>query len=247
MAGRSLNFPALVENFLDLFYPPRCLVCDKPGAYVHPHCRSQMPFLVEPLCHGCGVPLRFDSTDKFMLRCNSPICSLSESARALDRVASTFAHTGGARQAALRLKYKGGAGLSKWLGVEMAQAARKQGLESLDCVLPVPLHQKRLRKRGYNQSALLARAVGRELGMPYLEKRLVRQRYTRSQVGLGAAQRAHNVADAFAWHGPSWKGQTLLLIDDVCTTGATINACAKTLKAAGAGRVLALTLTREYT
>ena len=83
--------------------------------------------------------------------------------------------------------------------------------------------------------------------MPYLEKRLVRQRYTRSQVGLGAAQRAHNVADAFAWHGPSWQGQTLLLIDDVCTTGATINACAKTLKAAGAGRVLALTLTREYT
>ena len=211
MAGRSLNFPRLLEDFLDLFYPPRCLICNKPGAYVHPACRSQMPFLTEPLCRGCGVPLHFDSTGKYTLRCSSPICSLPESARALDRVVSTFAHIDGARQGAVRLKYRGVAGLGKWLGGEMAQSARKQGLVGLDCVLPVPLHPKRLRERGYNQSALLARAVGRELGLPYLEKRLVRQRYTRSQVGLGAAQRAHNVADAFEWHGANWDGRDPLI------------------------------------
>ena len=167
--------------------------------------------------------------------------------RALERVSSVFAYRGGGRQAALRLKYKGVTGLSKWLGQEMAQAARHYDLlDELDYVLPVPLHQKRLRERGYNQAALLSRVIGRELGLPGLENRLVRQRYTRSQVGLGATQRAKNVAEAFEWRGEKLEGQAFLLIDDVCTTGATLNACAATLKAAGASRVLALTLTREF-
>lgn len=205
-----------------------------------------MPYLCEPLCLACGVPQTPDSSGLHVRRCNSTICTMPDSQRALDRVSSVFAHKEGGRQAATRLKYRGVSSLSRWLGHEMAQVARHRQFNRIDAIVPVPLHVKRLRERGYNQSALLGRAVGRELNIAFIPASLVRQRATRSQVGLGSRERTQNVAAAFSWQGAALRGQSLLLIDDVCTTGATLNACAATLKAAGAERVLALTLTREF-
>lgn len=236
-----------LNSLLDQLYPPHCLVCGKASALVHPDCLPQMPYLREPLCPACGIPRQRDNSGQHYKLCSSPICKLSDSQRALNKVNSVFQHSGGGREAAIRLKYKGVANLSNWLGNQMAEAARQNSIaDYVNLVVPVPLHAKRLRERGYNQAALLAKAVSRELNVTFFEYDLVRQRETRTQVGLGAIERANNVANAFVWQGDNLSGQNVLLIDDVCTTGATLNACAFALKEAGAERVIALTLTREF-
>ncbi|MGD1993582.1 MAG: ComF family protein [Anaerolineae bacterium] len=115
---------------------------------------------------------------------------------------------------------------------------------SVDVIIPVPLHPRRLRERGYNQAGLLARALGRRIDVPVWERAIERVRYTRSQMRLDAAARRRNVQRAF--HCPDGRvgERKILLIDDVCTTGATLGACAEALHRAGATGVQALTLAR---
>jgi ComF family protein len=112
---------------------------------------------------------------------------------------------------------------------------------AVDAVVPVPLHPQRRADRGYNQSELLAHAFGAQVGLPVAPAWLQRIRETRQQVGLGPAARHANVVDAF-WADPAVAGRVLLLVDDVCTTGATLRACAAAAHAAGAAQVYALTL-----
>ena len=111
-------------------------------------------------------------------------------------------------------------------------------------VVAVPLHPSRRRRRGYNQSELLAAEVRRALGLAAPPGRLVRVRDTRPQVGLDRLRRRENVADAFRWEGPNGRREPVLLVDDVVTTGATLEACAAALDAAGFGRVSGITLAR---
>jgi ComF family protein len=111
-------------------------------------------------------------------------------------------------------------------------------------IAPVPLHRNRERARGYNQAALLARAVAGRLGWPLLEDGLVRSRETRSQVGQDRAARLENVRGAFCWSGPAAPPARVLLLDDVYTTGATLEACAQALREAGASEVRGLALAR---
>jgi ComF family protein len=122
-----------------------------------------------------------------------------------------------------------------------------QGQETLmisDAIVPVPLHKRRLRERGYNQSALLAERLGAALQVPVLHGALYRNRYTLSQTRLDAQARNRNVAGAFSCSGTGVRNQSLLLIDDVCTTGATLNACGRALREAGAQSIWALTIAR---
>jgi ComF family protein len=122
-----------------------------------------------------------------------------------------------------------------------------QGQETLmpcDVIVPVPLHKRRLRERGYNQSALLAVRLGAALRVPVLHNVLVRNRYTMSQTRLDAQARSRNVAGAFSCSGSGVRHRRVLLIDDVCTTGATLNACGLALREEGAHSVWALTVTR---
>jgi ComF family protein len=115
-----------------------------------------------------------------------------------------------------------------------------------DILIPVPLYPRRKRVRGYNQSALLARELGRHVGLPVEEGALVRERNTPSQAErLSAKERKVNVAGAFGYRGQGLQGQRVLLIDDVATTGATLDACAQALRQAGAASVWALTFARE--
>ena len=118
---------------------------------------------------------------------------------------------------------------------EMVKAAREMGLPAMDAVVPVPLHKKRLRERGFNQSDVLAEALAKELQTPK-EDWLVRVKNTRKQSMLPMEERAANIADAFQ-AVKSCKGKSILLVDDVCTSGATGHACAKALRAAGARHV----------
>ncbi len=229
-----------LATLVDFFYPPRCLVCDKSGAQLHAACRAELPFILAPFCDYCGIPLSGPN-----VRCDSRLCLRHPDERTLDQVRSVFRHTKGARQGVLRLKYKGVSSLTEWLVSEMAGAAQRYNLTEAQGIVAVPLHAKRLRERGYNQAGLLAQQLSRYLKLPYYEGQLVRRRETRSQVGLDGQGRIENVRDAFGWQGSPLAGQSLLLIDDVCTTGATLSEAARALKTSGANRVWGLTVTRE--
>lgn len=147
------------------------------------------------------------------------------------------------REALHQLKYRGRTVLAEPLGDLMAAYWIQHPL-SADVVVPVPLHAARLRERGYNQAALLARALARRVGLPLDERTLIRQRATASQVDLDVSRRKENVRGAFCCSDRTLAGRRVLLVDDVCTTGATLEACAVALYEGGARSVQALTLAR---
>lgn len=150
---------------------------------------------------------------------------------------------GGAVARALRrFKYGGRADLAAPLGRLLAIAAREV---DADLVIPVPLHPRKLRARGYNQAALLAGAVARELGAPLAARELLRTRDTAAQAGLDRAGRLRNLDGVFRVRVPaSVRGRRVVLVDDVCTTGSTLGACRDALLAAGAATVTTLVLAR---
>ncbi len=161
----------------------------------------------------------------------------------IERIRSAVYFEGVLREAVHRLKYYGRTILAEPLGDLMAVYWTQHPMPA-DVIVPVPLHTARLRERGYNQAALLAREMARQVGLALNEQTLVRQRATASQVKLDARQRRENVHDAFRCSGDALTGKQVLLIDDVCTTGATLAACAVALHEGGARSVQALTLAR---
>lgn len=158
-------------------------------------------------------------------------------------------HSGPVREGIHHLKYNNGTEiaplLARYLMATFQQPPWTQLHGWIDGVTPVPLHAERLRERGYNQAELLARAFCRRVGAPLRPHWLQRQRLTQSQVGLSAHERQSNMADAFS-ATPAVRGKAILLIDDVYTTGATLNACAMAALNAGATAVFALALAMPY-
>lgn len=149
------------------------------------------------------------------------------------------------RQAIHHFKYRN----VKALAAPLAQLMKEYLVASplpAEVLVPVPLHRRRLRQRGYNQASLLARELAKLSSMPLVEDSLLRLRDTPAQTGTKSAEeRQSNVAQAFLCRGQGLEGKSILLIDDVCTSGATLEACATTLKAAGATSVWGLTVARE--
>ncbi len=155
---------------------------------------------------------------------------------------SVAAYEGALREAICALKFRRQRTVAKPLGLLLARYAPPEVLRGMEAVVPVPLHPKRLAQRGFNQAELLARRVAEAAGVPCLPQALRRVRQEVPQAELGAVDRWHNVVDAFA-PGTCVSG-TVLLVDDVFSTGATAAAAAGALQAAGAGRVAVLTLAR---
>ncbi|MGZ6256628.1 MAG: ComF family protein [Candidatus Limnocylindria bacterium] len=164
---------------------------------------------------------------------------------ALELAIAAFEHEGALRRALQRLKY-GGSGR---IALPLARAS-EPALKALTRVcgalplVPVPVHAARMRQRGYNQAALLARALGSELGLPVLEI-LERRRATARQHGLGKAARLHNLRGAFATRAGAQTPPRLILVDDILTTSATLESCAQVLKTAGAKSVYGFAIARE--
>jgi ComF family protein len=156
-------------------------------------------------------------------------------------------YEGRLRQAILALKYGGRDALAAPLGLCLARAfSDRPEFRRTDALVPIPLHFLKRHGRGYNQAELLARSLGDALGLPVWEDVLKRRRWTWAQAKLNKERRKANVKDAFLASAPDQvKGKRLLLIDDVCTTGATLEAAAEALKAAGARSVSAFTLARD--
>ncbi|MHB1296007.1 MAG: double zinc ribbon domain-containing protein [Anaerolineae bacterium] len=218
---------------LDLLFPPHCVACHRAGAWLCQDCLAAVQAIRPPICPHCGAPRMAAG------RCRA--CRQGPSS--LDGMRSVAWHRPPLSEAVHALKYEGMRVLADSLAALMAACWQDQALP-VDVLIPLPLHPARERRRGYNQSALLARALGRTLHLPVEERWVVRARDTRAQVGLSRTARRENVAGAFAAQGNAAAGRRVLLIDDVMTTGATLEACAEALRQAGAVEVWALTLTR---
>lgn len=216
-----------MQPLLDLLLPPRCGGCGREGRALCPSCRAHLDRrIAEPAGFPHGLP--------------SPLPS------GLVQVEWCSAFTGPARAAIHALKYDGERRLVEPLGAAMAQRWRAAGIGG-DLLAAVPVHAQRRRERGFDQAELLAREVGRRLGLPFVPV-LDRAARTSAQHQLGRTARAGNVGGAFAVSDrmrAQVTGRWVILVDDVMTTGATLNACATVLVASGARAVSALTLARE--
>jgi ComF family protein len=189
--------------------------------------------MAPPLCECCGREVGAGN------RCQD--CARNRPR--IDGIRACSRFEGAVRQAVHRLKYNGHRALADPLAELLGKAA--QAVPAADAIAPVPLHAARLRQRGYNQSALLAQALGQRLELPIVES-LRRVRETKDQIGLNRRQRQENVKGAFACHQPALAaGRTFLLVDDVCTTGSTLVACAEPLLRAGAAGVWGLVVARQ--
>lgn len=220
---------------MDLLFPPRCVGCGREGEFLCVLCRHSLPRLDGALCPKCSQPFQ-----------KGGVCSPCQRwPLAIDGIRSPYRFEGVMRQAILGLKYQNLKVLSTPLAELLAHYWQSCPLPG-EVLVPVPLHPRRLRERGYNQAALLARALGERIGLPVEETSLRRYRAAPSQARAASAEeRRANVAGAFLCPPSSLEGKRVVLVDDVCTTGATLDAAARALKAAGARSVWGLTLARE--
>jgi ComF family protein len=221
------------QSLLDLIYPPRCPGCGRIGSAFCESCQDRIEWIRPPVCRRCGCPIPYDGLCTHCQRVPS----------SLDGVLAAAVFSDPLRQAIHALKYENAMSVAGPLGAIMSGAWRLGSLPEADVILPVPLHSRRQAERGYNQSTLLARILGRSVGVPVDERILVRERATRPQVGLDQSARKQNVEGAFVCRGRV-AGRTFAVVDDVCTTGATLEACAGALKASGAALVWGFTLAR---
>lgn len=221
------------DSLLDLLFPPRCAGCGRSGFWLCPACISEIEFIEPPLCSRCGLPSVED-----------PCLSCQIDPLAIEGIRGVGYLRGPLKRAVYQFKYR----QKRKLALPLADLMHQYLLENplpAELIVPVPLHMDRLRERGYNQAALLARELSERSGLPLEEESLVRIRETAPQVALKADERRKNVRGAFRGQGEKLKDRQVLLIDDVSTTGATLEACAEALREKGARSVWALVLARE--
>ena len=221
------------RGLLDLLFPPRCVSCRETGSLLCAKCCDEFELVEPPLCPHCGRP-----------RTSERLCPLCQrDPPQIDGVRAAAYFDGTLREAIHCFKYSNLQDLAIPLGRLMGDYWEKRSLPA-EIIVPVPLHPDRLRERGYNQATLLARELGKSIGLPVAENSLARVRATRPQIELGAQERKENVCDAFRCSNAELKEKRILLIDDVCTTGATLEACSIALRRVGARSVWAFTLAR---
>jgi ComF family protein len=228
---------------LDLALPPLCPSCREPlgdGVGLCAACWSKLSFIEPPYCARLGIPFLYDA--------GPGLLSMEAIADppAYDRARAAVRYDDVARALVVSYKYTDRMDLAPLMGRWMARAGREL-LTDADALIPVPLHWRRLWARRFNQSATLAGAIAQGSGVPVLHSALKRVRATAQQVGLSKAERADNVQGAFrvpAEEKANVAGRRLVLIDDVLTSGATVDTCARALLRAGAAHVDVLVFAR---
>ncbi len=228
-----LALQGLLRGALDLLFPARCPVC---GRFLEPgestlcsECLQDVALIDEP-CPMCGLPGD-----------HGPGCP--HRVEGIPIVFAPAAYDGPWEQAIRAMKFSGRSGLARGL-VDLLMPSRPFGITDFAALVPVPLHRRRLASRGYDQAALVARAVGARWGMPVLYRGLVRRGHTRPQAALDASARAANVAGVFEGRPRVLRGRDVVLVDDVITTGATVSDAARACREAGAKVLAAVALAR---
>ncbi len=232
------------QGAIDFLLPPRCPVSGDIVSHdglCASHIWSALDFIAAPFCQRCGVPFDFSASQ------GDAQCDLcQENPPVYYQARSAMIYNDVARQMILAFKHGDQAHLASAFVPWLLQAGREM-LDQADYLIPVPLHYWRQVKRRYNQSLLISRALGASSQVPVMAKGLVRHRSTPSQGGLSAAARMDNVKDAFRVL-PSYEtmlaGKKVILVDDVYTTGATVQACSRALLDAGAAQINVLSLAR---
>jgi ComF family protein len=228
---------AVVDGVL----PPRCLSCGETVAEpdaLCARCWTGITFFAPPWCAGCGAPFPHPNGEE-------AVCAeCARDRRSWDRARAVLRYDKHSRRLVLGLKHGDRTHVARAFGRWMHRAG-SEVLAGADLMIPVPLHWTRLFLRRYNQAALIAQAIRSSGGPPVAANWLVRRRRTPMQGQLGSLARERNVRSAFAMRpGRSVAGKRVVIIDDVMTTGATVEECARVLKRAGAASVCVLTLAR---
>jgi ComF family protein len=244
----------IFRDLIDLIYPPRCPICQaflegkKAGEvdrelHLCEGCCSSFIQITSPLCPVCGRPFATGTE-------SDHVCEDCLRKRPFfEKTRAPYLYEGSLLNAIHEFKYAEKTYLATPLGLLLSSFAKTwlHGHRNL-LVMPVPLHPKRLRERGFNQSLLLAEKVAMTLDARLDFSSLKRIRYTQPQTGLGSEERKKNVRKAFGVSNPdAVKGRAVVLVDDVATTGSTLNECARTLRRAGCRRVFCLVLARTST
>jgi competence protein ComFC len=218
---------------LDWLFPPVCGGCNKVGFRWCPECQQQVQVVPEPVCFICGLP-----------QSRPGLCALcSDTHPSYKILRSWLVFEGPIRRALHTLKFRRNVSL----GEALARSFSKFVIDldwPFELVVPVPSSRRRMTERGYNQVALVARPLAAIMGKQFSPKSLIRARESRSQVGLSPAQRKENVSGAFRAGSVRVEGRNILIVDDIATTGATLESCARALQQAGARDIYALTLAR---
>jgi competence protein ComFC len=223
----------LLWQAMDWLYPPYCGGCSSFGSNWCADCQSKASRLVDPVCRVCGDPLK-----------RPGLCKDCATERPLFQSARSWAFFDGPVQGALHhLKYRNNIGLGLALSIHLTEV-KIPFRQNSEVIVPVPLSRRRFAERGYNQAAMLAFPLSLRMRTPYKPAALKKIVETKTQVGLNIAERNSNMKNAFQADSKLVSGKSILLIDDVMTTGATLNECSRALIAAGALEVNALTLAR---
>ena len=220
---------AFFGSVLDFIYPPLCLCC---GNLIGDGERN--------VCAGCWESLkRVESDPTLFGQTRSKLLTSG----VVDDLLSlyVFEKEGSFQRIIHAVKYSGTGSLGIDLGRRLGQKIKKHDVTA-DALLPVPLHKRKLRERGYNQSELIARGIADVAGIPVSADYVKRSKFTETQTTLSLEERRTNMERAFTCNSPEVKGKTLILVDDVITTGATIVSCASVLKERGAARVIAVSV-----
>ena len=220
---------------LDLLFPKWCISCGREGELICSSCIRLLPWIMPPICPLCGEP-----------RINGALCPRCVNWQAkIGGIRAPFRFDGIVRKAVHQLKYRNLRALAIPLAKLLADYIDANPISG-EVLVPIPLHKKRIKERGYNQSGLLARELGRIINLPVVDDCLIRIRHTLPQVKTSVVdERRINVADAFDCRDSRLRNKQVILIDDVATSGATLDACAVALKAKGAVSVWGLVLARE--
>lgn len=218
---------------LDLLFPPTCGGCGRSGYHWCDQCQNQAKIIRPPICDMCGQPRQI-----------SGVCDhCSSSKPKFTALRSWSLYDGPVREAIGNLKYRRNIGLGLTLSQPLSELFNRLKWK-VDIVVPVPLGVARLKERGYNQAGLIAKPLALRIGVPCETQGLKRVRETRSQVGLSFDQRRDNVKNAFQAKQDIVLEQSILVVDDVATSSATLNACAAALISAGADDIYCLTYAR---
>lgn len=228
------------RELLDAVYPPRCAACSLVGCDGWcEECAAQVEYIAPPVCPRCGTPI---SAEEFCASCAvNPLV--------LEAVRAAAYYHGVVQTAIHYCKY----GFRPTIAPALAEllvkgwhTALTEPLHAAEAVIPIPIHRTRERERGFNQSALIAKHFCASTGLPLLCHVLTRTVYRQPQVGLDAEERRQNVKDAFCVVNPQpIQGRNVLIVDDVWTTGSTLNEAARALLSAGAARIFAYTVAHE--
>ncbi|MGA1841834.1 MAG: ComF family protein [bacterium] len=245
-------FSSFLFHLLDILFPPVCILCGKykltDREPICPECWAKAIPIKDPVCKKCGLPI---GSMEQSGREDPYLCSICRQREwAFDMARAGFVFDGPVRDACHMLKYQGHFGIGAWLGEKMGEALRnifnQKDSEEEVFIVPVPLSPDRLKDREFNHSLCLAESLSRDFGFPVVDTSILRRKNgARPQVGLRPKERWANVRGAFNIKGSDFiKGKRIVLVDDVLTTGATSDECARMLKKAGAARVEVLTLAR---